>query len=198
MAGETRRQIIAATEALIQSKGLARVTTKEIARATGMSEGALYRHFDHKDDVFLAVIGKQLPGLAGVIDQFVVGTNTVAENLIGICLAVISYYEQLIPLSAASFADIELLRRHRELVNLLGGPERLHERIAEYIAAEQQLGRIDPEPPALTIVVLLLGPLFQYAFLHQLLDDTPFDLDDRQFVENNVRVLMQGIVHSAT
>jgi len=122
----------------------------------------------------------------------------VTENLIGICLAVVGYYEQLIPVSAASFADTELLRRHRQVVKLLGGPEQLHQRLAEYVAAEQQLGRIEPELPALAIVILLLGPLFQYAFLRQLLDGTPFDLGARPFIENNVRVLMQGIDRSAS
>lgn len=52
MQGETRQKILEATEHLVQLKGLTRVTTKEIARETGLSEGALYRHFEHKEEVF--------------------------------------------------------------------------------------------------------------------------------------------------
>src|SRR5205809_7835272 len=50
MAGETRQKILDATEKLLLLKGLARVTTKEIARETGLAEGALYRHFEHKKE----------------------------------------------------------------------------------------------------------------------------------------------------
>ena len=60
MQGGTQQQILEAVERLIHSKGLARVTTKEIARATGLSEGALYRHFDHKEEVFFAILIKNL------------------------------------------------------------------------------------------------------------------------------------------
>ena len=42
MAGATRQKILDEAEKLLLLKGLARVTTKEIARETGLSEGALY------------------------------------------------------------------------------------------------------------------------------------------------------------
>jgi len=41
MAGETRQKILDAAEKLLLLKGLARATPKEIARETGLSEGAL-------------------------------------------------------------------------------------------------------------------------------------------------------------
>ncbi len=41
MVGETRHKILDAAEKLILLKGLTRVTTKEIARATGLSERTL-------------------------------------------------------------------------------------------------------------------------------------------------------------
>src|SRR6266568_7439853 len=66
MQGRTQQQIMEAVEQLIHSKGLARVTTKEIARATGLSEGALYRHFDHKEEVFFAILMKYLPSFVTI------------------------------------------------------------------------------------------------------------------------------------
>ncbi|MGZ3678832.1 MAG: helix-turn-helix domain-containing protein, partial [Ktedonobacterales bacterium] len=54
VAGETRQKILEVTERLIQMRGLGRVTTREIARETGLSEGALYRHFEHKEEIFMA------------------------------------------------------------------------------------------------------------------------------------------------
>src|SRR6058998_538193 len=61
MAGETRQKIMEAVERLVQLKGLIRVTTKDIARETGLSEGALYRHFNHKEEIFFALMARHLP-----------------------------------------------------------------------------------------------------------------------------------------
>ncbi len=156
MQGGTQQQILEAVERLIHSKGLVRVTTKEIARATGLSEGALYRHFDHKEEVFFAILMKNLPSFIDTFNQHVAGTGTVSGNLEAIGLAALRYYEQLIPLSASFFADTELLARFRDLIGQInGGPQSVFERVAVYIEEEQQLGRIEKHVPALSIATLL-------------------------------------------
>src|SRR5439155_23407041 len=109
MAGETRQKILDAAEKLLLLKGLGRVTTKEIARETGLSEGALYRHFEHKEEVLFAVLTKHLPTFLEIFQTHVAGTGSVSENLEAIALAAIEYYGQLIPMSASFFADTELL-----------------------------------------------------------------------------------------
>jgi AcrR family transcriptional regulator len=194
MAGETRQQILEACERLIQSKGLTRVTTKEIARETGLSEGALYRHFDHKEDLFLAVFEKLVRVLSRDLSAYTAGQGNVTENLREIALVILRYYEQLIPLTASFFADTELLARIRELLQGIGGTGRLHERIAKYIEDEQRLGRITPDLSALSLATTLLGPLFQYAFLRQLTGEDQFHLTDQQFVENLVQLLTPSIL----
>ena len=195
MREDTHQQIVDAVEKLMITKGLARVTTKEIAQATGLSEGALYRHFSHKEDVFFVVLQKHLPVLVDVLDRQVAGTKTVRENLIEIALAVLSYYEQLIPINASFFADTDLLNRFREALRQIGGsPRLLHERVADYIEEEQRLGRIEPHLPALSIASLLLGSVHLYGFMRQMLGENPFDTTDRQFVENITQIVTQGIL----
>src|SRR5260221_8731379 len=61
MAGETRKRILDAAEKLLLLKGLAPVATKKNARETGLSEGALYRHFDHKEEIFFSLMARHLP-----------------------------------------------------------------------------------------------------------------------------------------
>src|SRR5438067_12591771 len=116
MPGETRQKILEATARLIQMKGLARVTTKEIARETGLSEGALYRHFEHKEEVFFAVLTKNLPAFLEIFETHVAGAGSVSENLKAIALAAIQYYGQLIPMSASFFADTELLAHYQAML----------------------------------------------------------------------------------
>src|SRR5260370_5310446 len=119
MPGETRQKILDAAEKLILWKGLARVTTKEIARETGLSEGALYRHFDHKEEIFFALLAEHLPALHDTFQAHQPGTRTLNENLAAIAQATIRYYEQLIPLGASFLPHTELLTQVRAIIQPL-------------------------------------------------------------------------------
>ena len=130
MAGETRQKILDATQKLIQLRGLSRVTTKEIARETGLSEGALYRHFEHKEEVFFAIIAQHLPTLLGSFGTHLPGTADIQTNLKAIMLAAMDYFGKLIPMSASFLADTKLLAQYRKKLSqiaegpIAGGPKK--------------------------------------------------------------------------
>jgi AcrR family transcriptional regulator len=52
---ETRDALIAAARVLFAERGFAGVGTEEIVRAARMTRGALYHHFESKEDLFRAV-----------------------------------------------------------------------------------------------------------------------------------------------
>src|SRR5437660_11203717 len=52
---ETREALIAAARELFGERGFAAVGTEEIARSARMTRGALYHHFESKEDLFRAV-----------------------------------------------------------------------------------------------------------------------------------------------
>lgn len=55
---ETRQsEIIAAAIRLAQDRSPAAITTMDLARAMGLSQGALFKHFPTKDAIWLAAIG---------------------------------------------------------------------------------------------------------------------------------------------
>jgi AcrR family transcriptional regulator len=193
MAGETRKKILEAAERLVQMKGMARVTTKEIARETGLSEGALYRHFEHKEEVFFEILMKYLPSFLDTFKTHIPGAGSLHENLEAIAVAAIDYYGQLIPMSASFFADTDLLVQYREMLHRTsGGPHRFFEVVATYIEEEQQMGRIEKHVPAMSIAVQLLGPCFQYEFLRQFTGDLPFGQTAREFVKTLVQGMAPG------
>lgn len=193
MAGETRQKILEATEKLIQMHGMARVTTKEIARETGLSEGALYRHFDHKEEVFFAILGKHLPTFLDILKAHVPGTGNFSENLEAIALAAMNYYRQVIPIGASFLADTALLTQYRKkLHHDSGRPETFFEVVAAYLAEEQQLERIAQHVSAMSLAILLLGPCFQYEFIRQFTGEQPFGQPERTFVTMLVQSLAAG------
>jgi len=56
--GSRRREIADAALKVIAEQGLARFTSKAIAREVGVSDAALFRHFATKQDIVLAVIDR--------------------------------------------------------------------------------------------------------------------------------------------
>jgi len=61
---DQKDKILSAAARVFTEKGYQRATTKAIAKAAGLSEGALYYHFDNKKDL-----------LVGVLDQLVSGAE---------------------------------------------------------------------------------------------------------------------------
>ena len=54
-AEETRARIIAAAERVFYEKGVSTSSLEEVARAAGVTRGAIYWHFANKSDLFLAL-----------------------------------------------------------------------------------------------------------------------------------------------
>src|SRR5438093_739927 len=75
----TRQYILEAAERMLQTKGLARLTNKEIAEAAGCAEGTLYNHFDTKEALILAAIQENLPDFLAAVGDDRIGEHTIEE-----------------------------------------------------------------------------------------------------------------------
>jgi AcrR family transcriptional regulator len=176
-----RQQILSATQRLIQTKGLARTTTKAIARTARCSEGSIFRHFKDKEALFLAVLLENLPEFKETFVRERVGQGPIRYNLEIISRAAIRYFEKLIPLAASVFADAELLARHREQAG--EGESRalqLDEEVVAYVEGEQRRGQMNARLAPRSVAALLLGACFQRVFFRQFFGSTP--LEEKQFV----------------
>ena len=168
----TRQRILAASREVMLDKGLVRATTKEIARAAGLSEGTLYNHFANKEELFLCTLNELPSGFVTLVRGLHerAGTETVQSVLEQVARSALDFYGEAIPMGASFFADPELLARHRGLLEQRGaGPQRANEAEAAYLRAEQKLGRVrgDADPEALAY--MLLGALYQYVYWRQFL-----------------------------
>ncbi len=145
----TRQALMDAALAVFVERGFARATTREIARRAGLSEGTMYRHFTDKYElfhqVFFALVldaGEELRRLPERAGQ-----NTVRDNL-----------EYLFVLAGRMQGDsvvangvhvgrprpgqkLRLLRARASRPEGFERPEPVAI-VAEYIRAEQELGRI--------------------------------------------------------
>src|SRR5690242_12872035 len=60
-----RGEILQAAETIMRSRGLTGVTTREISKVVGCSEGALYFHFKGRLELLLAMLEESLPDMLG-------------------------------------------------------------------------------------------------------------------------------------
>src|SRR4029450_4098331 len=146
-ASDTRAQLVDAAERVLRSRGLARATTKEIAREAGCAEGTLYLHFADKLDLVRAVHEKLLPAFVEVVRHLPgrAGTRTVEANLTELAHSALRLYRDMLPVGSSLFADPELLRRFRSRLAEQGA--RAHpacEPVGAYLRGEPGPGRGGP------------------------------------------------------
>src|SRR5215212_1041553 len=162
-ASGTRAQLVDAAERVLRSRGLARATTKEIAREAGCAEGTLYLHFADKLDLVRAVHEKLLPAFIEVVSHLPgrAGTRTVEENLTELARSALRLYRDMLPVGSSLFADPELLRRFRARL------------------AEQGPGRVGPAADPAAAALLLLGACEQLTFVELMTGPETLPFRDR-------------------
>ncbi|MGW0960629.1 TetR/AcrR family transcriptional regulator [Streptomyces gelaticus] len=193
-----RVRIIDAAHQLMLTIGLARATTKEIARAAGCSEAALYKHFASKEELFVVVLKERLPRLNPLLKRLVAspgaGERTVEQNLTEIARQAALFYEQSFPIAASLYAEPRLKERHNEAMRELGtGPHMPIRGLDAYLRSEQAAGRVRADADTYAAASLLLGACAQRAFAYEAAADgsPPQPLDE--FAASLARTLMRGV-----
>ncbi|WP_030619985.1 TetR/AcrR family transcriptional regulator [Streptomyces sclerotialus] len=163
----TPARILDAAHELLRTAGLARTTTKEIARAAGCSEAALYKHFANKEEIFVRVLKERLPSVGPLLEELTAdpGERTVEECLTAVARRALDLYTQTLPIAGSLFAEPALLRRHQEGLAELGtGPREPRDQLARYLRRERDRGRIRADADPEAAAALLLGACFQRVF----------------------------------
>ncbi|MGW6355597.1 TetR/AcrR family transcriptional regulator [Streptomyces sp. NPDC055092] len=191
-----RVRIVDAAHELMLSIGLARATTKEIAKAADCSEAALYKYFANKEELFVTVLSERLPKLGPLLTELSKepGAKSVEENLTEIAREAALFYEQTFPMAASLYAEPQLKRRHEEALREMGtGPHRPIQGLDAYLRSEQDAGRISRDADTYAAASLLLGACAQRAFAYDMAPDRkpPQPLDE--FAAGLARTLLTGI-----
>lgn len=192
----TKEQILHAARGVIQTQGLSRATTREIARAAGCAEGSIYKHFADKDDLLICALQDVAPPffmLLGSLESRA-GQRTVKANLEEIAREAVPFFSSVLPVSATLFSHPDLLVDYRKLMKENDvGPQRVYELLSSYVRAEQKLGRITPKAKPPAVAALLMGACYQFAALKHLLEPGLMPLEEDRFPGEVVRTLLEGL-----
>lgn len=194
---DQKERLLAATEKLLSSHGLGVVSTRDIAKAANVAEGALYNHFGDKAELIVSVVLHQLGDFPEVLQSLPlqVGQNTVQKNLETVLESAFAFHHRITPLVCSLFADQELLVRVRGMMNERSmGPGRAAVAIAAYLRAEQQLGRVSASADPETVSELMMAVSFNAALCDQFFcGGSEPKAKARQRLRESVRALMVGI-----
>ena len=189
----TKDLLIKATTTLVGQVGYHQATTRAIAKLAGVAEGTLYRHFPDKRSLFFAAV---LAGHQPVLDWMAdlpgrAGTAPLADTLTECLTQLWQLRKTVLPLELAIAADPDATPVRPADIDLTviaaaGGPPYL---LAQYLAAEQQLGRIRPELDAGQLAVVLLATLFGLG----LNPSTPPGATDHALLRFAVAITLEGI-----
>jgi len=147
----------AAASLLAESETTA-VTARDIARRAGLSDGVLYNYFEDKPELVLAALTRSFERLAAELEQELPapGAGKIADGLLQAARALLRFHERSWPMVASVAADQELLRRFLVAIHAPGHyAERVRRPVADYLRAEQRLGRIAADVDSAT--ELLIG-----------------------------------------
>jgi AcrR family transcriptional regulator len=188
-----RRRIIEAADAVIREHGLPGATTREIARAAGCAEGSIYVHFEDKVDLVIAVVVEREPYFADLLELPTrAGEGTVEGNLVPWVEEVVSLIRDNQPIFFALMSDRALFARFKDrLRERQTGIVAVFKAAADYVRAEQELGRIDAAVEPDIVATILIGAARDHSFSGALRGVEPQEAAD--FPQRLVRTVVHGL-----
>jgi AcrR family transcriptional regulator len=180
----TRVRILSAAERLFAEHGYDRVSMPMIAKASGITAGAIYKHFKSKADLFFEVIRRAVQSVAITTE----GASDGAAELPRIVAAYTTQRFRLLRQFAIEIhsASTKHSKVHRLLRRAL---DQNIGQIRENIVRAQQAGTLelgDSELLACAVIVFVMGLMHMETLLPHLVGDPKW----HDFVEKRISVLL--------
>jgi AcrR family transcriptional regulator len=189
---DRRTQLIEAAQRVIARRGLAAATTREIASEAGVAEGTIYRYFEDKVDLCLAVVSRRLPEMLRRLPEQA-GRRSPRATLIDVLGGALEAYAGLVPLLSGVVADPELAEKFRERARLDDEARTAYKGLSAYLGAEQKAGRIGSAADPRILARMLLATAFHHAYMTLAIGEEQLELRGSRMVE----MLVEGVLRAA-
>jgi AcrR family transcriptional regulator len=130
--------LVDAAASLLAERQTTAVTARDIARRAGLSDGVLYNYFEDKPELVLAALTHSFERLGAELEEALPepGAGEIAQGLLQAARALLRFHERSWPMIASVAADPALLHAPGQYA------ERVRRPVADYLRAEQRLGRL--------------------------------------------------------
>jgi TetR/AcrR family transcriptional regulator len=199
MSGDERRsQILRVAIKLFSQYGFRGTTTKEIARAAGVSEAMVFRHFATKDELYHAILDHKACEGRAVKPLAAIGEALAAKDDAQV------FYQMILDALNKHEGDPEFMRllfhsalEGHELAEIFIDENivPIYEFLSAYIAQRQAEGAIRANMNPRIIVRALVGMMIHHALNNSLWDRKRrlLDISNEEAAREFTEILLQGI-----
>jgi len=156
---DRQQEIIDASIKLIAKGGIQKLTIKNISKSIGVTEPAIYRHFNSKIDILIGVLSFFESNAKSILEkiQSKKGSNT--EKIESIFLTHCKQFAENPPLATVIFSE-EMFINEKVLAEKVFAIMKLHKNaIFEFIKKGQKSGEIRRDIPTEQLAFIILGAL---------------------------------------
>lgn len=172
---ERQKEIINLSIKIIAERGIQQLTIKNISQGLGVSEPAIYRHFESKMDILMAILANFKNSASQTIDQL---HNNELSAFQKIKMLFELHFEKFVtnPALAAVIFSEEIFQNDKRLSILVSEIMNLHiGEITCLIIEGQQTGEIRNDIPEEQLSLIIVGSL-RLIVTRWRLSDFSFDL----------------------
>ena len=161
-----RSQIVQSTLALLADTPVERISTRQVARALGISQPALFRHFRSRDEILEAVVAHTRDDLERLAAEILGRKDAPLASLEALMRGLADYVARNPGMPRLLFHDVgsgECAAFHRQLEELVSAQHSLAtELVRRAQRSEEVRCDVDPERAAQLLIASLQGLLLQW------------------------------------
>lgn len=154
-----QREIIEAALDIIAGQGIQRMTVKNLARAVGVSEPALYRHFKSKFNILLSILVQYRLDLVELFEKGAQSPRSPMDAVSSLYREMFQGFVRRPSLSLVIFSE-DLFRYDRRLSQEVSATiEMTHDRVYGMLREGARRGEVRSDIPAKQLAWMVMGTM---------------------------------------
>ncbi|MBE0662783.1 MAG: TetR/AcrR family transcriptional regulator [Bacteroidales bacterium] len=159
MLTQRQQEIIEASIELIAEKGIQGLTMKNISKEIGISEPAIYRHYDNKIEILKSILDYFFNNMKNILESELNSESTAFEKISNIFNRHFKSFSEKPQLLAVIFSE-ELFRNETSLSNKVAAIMEQNTLMVQNILEKgQQNAEVDPNLNPKHLAVMIMGSL---------------------------------------
>jgi AcrR family transcriptional regulator len=159
MLTQRQQEIIEASIELIAEKGIQGLTMKNLSREIGISEPAIYRHYDNKIEILKSILDYFFNNMKSILESELNSESTAFEKISNIFNRHFKSFSEKPQLLAVIFSE-ELFRNETSLSNKVAAIMEQNTLMVQTILEKgQQNAEVDPNLNPKHLAVMIMGSL---------------------------------------
>jgi len=159
MLTQRQQEIIEASIELIAEKGIQGLTMKNLSKEIGISEPAIYRHYDNKIEILKSILDYFFNNMKSILESELNSESTAFEKISNIFNRHFKSFSEKPQLLAVIFSE-ELFRNETSLSNKVAAIMEQNTLMVQTILEKgQQNAEVDPNLNPKHLAVIIMGSL---------------------------------------